>query len=403
MTAVEATDDLSAVQYEFRCTAGGQGCVNSGWQASRSYTASGLEAGTQYIFSVAARDQSGNETEASAAASATTDEPPPYVDYTSDSDNPVSGTVSGTNSATYSDNGATQSITERESGGKPANRYTYLDHRWNFNVGSGAMVTVFAQAWMSGSNASESFDIEYSLNNGNSFSWLMNVSATSFDNMHSAEIPGAPSGSIILRVKDTHQQSGNRNKSTFHVDHLYIRVGNPPTDPPDGAPTGMTATAVSSTAINLAWTDGSSNESGFVLQRSTDGSSDWVDIANLSVDTDSYGDAGLDAATQYFYRVRAWNANGESGWATASATTDQAPPLSLQASGYKSKGRHGVILEWDSSVTVDVYRDGKLQASGDTDGYFDDFIGSKGGASYTHQVCETNAPGNCSNLTTTVF
>ena len=33
MTAVTATDDISAVQYNFRCTAGGQGCVNSGWQS----------------------------------------------------------------------------------------------------------------------------------------------------------------------------------------------------------------------------------------------------------------------------------------------------------------------------------------------------------------------------------
>ena len=89
MTAVEATDDLSAVQYQFRCTGSGQGCVNSVWQASRSYTASGLEAGTQYTFTVVARDQSGNETEASDAASATTDEPPPYLDYTSDSDTPM--------------------------------------------------------------------------------------------------------------------------------------------------------------------------------------------------------------------------------------------------------------------------------------------------------------------------
>ena len=37
------------------------------------------------------------------------------------------------------------------------------------------------------------------------------------------------------------------------------------------APTGLSATAVSSSQINLAWTDNASNESGFRIERSADG------------------------------------------------------------------------------------------------------------------------------------
>src|SRR5205814_5503568 len=37
------------------------------------------------------------------------------------------------------------------------------------------------------------------------------------------------------------------------------------------APSGLTATPYSSTEIRLGWIDNSSNESGFVLERSTDG------------------------------------------------------------------------------------------------------------------------------------
>jgi hypothetical protein len=72
MSAVTATDAVSGVQYIFRCTAGGPGCVSSGWQTSTSYTANGLAADTQYTFTVTARDLSG-ATER--AWSATTDEP----------------------------------------------------------------------------------------------------------------------------------------------------------------------------------------------------------------------------------------------------------------------------------------------------------------------------------------
>jgi hypothetical protein len=228
--------------------------------------------------------------------------------------------------------------------------------------------------------------------------------------MQSANIPGAPSGSIILRVQDNHQASGNRNRSTFHVDHLYIRVGNgtgepPPTDPP-AAPTGMTATAASSSAINLTWVDNSDDEFGFKVERSLTGSSNWVEIANLGAGMEAHGDAGLDAATRYFYRVSANNGNGSSGFASADDTTHEGSPpgaLDLSANGYKRKGRHGVTLTWSAAVPVDVYRDGNLVGSAVTGGGFDDFIGQKGGATYEHQVCESGGNANCSNVTTTNF
>ena len=409
MTALTATDDISTVQYRFNCLAGGQGCTNSGWQGGTTYTASGLAAGTQYTFNVEARDQAGNATAPSTAASATTAEPPPFTDYNSVSETPVSGSVSGTHTATHTDNGSAQVITERESGGKPANRYTYLEHRWNFSIGSGVVVTVFAQAWKTGSNASESFDMEYSTNGGSSYSPLMTISSSSTGNLQSGVISGAPAGSIILRATDTHRQSGSRDKSSLHVDHLFIRVDNsgdpPPVNPP-ATPSSLTATAVSSSAIDLAWVDESSDETGFTVERSLDGATNWVEIATLGAGTESHGDTGLDAATQYFYRVSAWNSNGSEGYATADATTDGAPPpgaITATASGYKSKGRHGVVVEWTGTPTVDVFRDGNMVASGVTGGSYDDFIGSKGGATYEHRVCAAGGETQCSNVTTTIF
>lgn len=73
MKATVATDNSgTAVQYMFVCTTGGTGCVNSSWQASNLYSASGLAVATAYTFQVKARDISGNETALSASASATT-------------------------------------------------------------------------------------------------------------------------------------------------------------------------------------------------------------------------------------------------------------------------------------------------------------------------------------------
>ena len=73
MTAVTASDDSGSIEYFFSCTAGGPGCADSGWQASRSFVADGLQPDTYYAFTVRARDGSGNETQASPTAGATTD------------------------------------------------------------------------------------------------------------------------------------------------------------------------------------------------------------------------------------------------------------------------------------------------------------------------------------------
>jgi hypothetical protein len=333
--------------------------ANPGVDAN-SYTDSGLGVSTSYDYRVAAVNDWG--VSAYATASGVTNDPPPYVDYVSSSDTPMSGSVSGTHSATHTDNGSSQSITERESGGKKSNRYTYMEHRWNFSVSSGATVTLNAQAWKSGSNSQESFEFEYSLNNGSSFSPLFILSSTSNGNMESIEIPGAPSGSIIVRATDTHQVAGDRTKSTLSVDHLYIQVGNPPSNPPDGDPGGMTANVVSTSQIDLAWTDGSSNESGFLLERSPASSGPWSEIADLAAGSQSYSDTGLSASTTYYYRVCAHNANGLSGYASANATTDSPPPpppAPQQPNGLAANGvsTSQINLQWnDNGPNEDGFR-----------------------------------------------
>ena len=77
MTAVQATDDSGSVEYYFSCVAGGNGCTDSGWQASQTWSLVGLDADTYYSYKVTARDSSGNETVASSTMGDTTDAPPP--------------------------------------------------------------------------------------------------------------------------------------------------------------------------------------------------------------------------------------------------------------------------------------------------------------------------------------
>ena len=88
------------------------------------------------------------------------------------------------------------------------------------------------------------------------------------------------------------------------------------------APTGLVATANSATQITLDSTDNSADETGFKIERSPDGSTDWTQIATAAANATSYADTGRSAVTTYFYRVRANNAVGDSAFTnTASATT----------------------------------------------------------------------------------
>jgi hypothetical protein len=108
------------------------------------------------------------------------------------------------------------------------------------------------------------------------------------------------------------------------ADYFTIRKGATVAAP--SAPASLTATAVSTSRIDLAWSDTSSNEDGFRVERSTDGTTFSV-VATLGAGVTSYQSTGLASATTYSYRVRAFNAAGESiASNVATATTLGAAP-----------------------------------------------------------------------------
>src|SRR5712692_9708027 len=83
--------------------------------------------------------------------------------------------------------------------------------------------------------------------------------------------------------------------------------------------------------INLSWVDNSDNETGFLIERSSDGTN-FTQIATVGANITSYSDTGLSASTTYYYRVRASGGSGTSNYSNvASATTESLPGLSLSS------------------------------------------------------------------------
>jgi hypothetical protein len=127
-------------------------------------------------------------------------------------------------------------------------------------------------------------------------------------------------------------------------------------------PTGLAATAVSSTQVNLSWTDNSGNETNYLVERSSDGGATWTNLATLGANATSYADTSVNSASTYSYRVQAYNATANSGYsntATAStptppvATTVPAKPLNVATTANSSTQ---ITVMWSDVANESGYR-----------------------------------------------
>ncbi|MBI3961851.1 MAG: fibronectin type III domain-containing protein, partial [Deinococcus sp.] len=132
------------------------------------------------------------------------------------------------------------------------------------------------------------------------------------------------------------------------------QAATPSPGTPPLPPANLAATAVSGSQINLSWQDNASDEGGFKLERRTDAASGWVQMGTVGGNVTSYQDTGLVAGTTYFYRVRAYNAQGDSTYsneaqaATPSPGTPPLPPSRLTATGVS---RTRINLSWRDNST----------------------------------------------------
>lgn len=123
---------------------------------------------------------------------------------------------------------------------------------------------------------------------------------------------------------------------------------------PPNAPAGVDAApAWSSTVVVITWTDNSTNEDGFRIERSTDGGGSWVAADTTDAYYGNYFyDDGRASEQPVCYRVIAFNAQGDSPPSGTDCTTPPAAATNLTATWVAE----GVLLEWtDNSAVEDGY------------------------------------------------
>ncbi|MEQ8176053.1 MAG: stalk domain-containing protein [Syntrophomonadaceae bacterium] len=81
-----------------------------------------------------------------------------------------------------------------------------------------------------------------------------------------------------------------------------------------GAPTGLTATAVTNSQVNLSWVDNASGETGYNIERYIGSSGSFTLIASLGPNATAFSDTGLTVNTTYTYRVQVRNSTGNSSY-----------------------------------------------------------------------------------------
>lgn len=166
-------------------------------------------------------------------------------------------------------------------------------------------------------------------------------------------------GSMVLDVNGDTLDAKFLRENGAIADYFRIVKGTVAPVPP-AAPSNLSATTISSSQINLTWTDNSNNENGFKVEQSTDGTN-FTQIAMLADNTVSFSATSLTPSTTYTYRLVSFNDAGNSQFSnTASATTSAAPPAVPAApSGLAATGvsRTQINLSWtDNSNNESGFR-----------------------------------------------
>ncbi|MGH1361984.1 MAG: fibronectin type III domain-containing protein [Calditrichia bacterium] len=118
-------------------------------------------------------------------------------------------------------------------------------------------------------------------------------------------------------------------------------------------PTGLLATATSSSQIDLSWNASLNLPEKYYVYRSTTSGSGFVLHDSVDAAITNYSDIGLPTLTQYFYKMSAANVWGESGQSgEALATTNGLPPGIPPGLNATTQSDSRIALSWTAATNL---------------------------------------------------
>ena len=153
--------------------------------------------------------------------------------------------------------------------------------------------------------------------------------------------------------------------------------------------------------MTIKWSDQASNETGYRVYRSTDGTN-FSKVADLAANSTSYADSGLSTGATYYYKISAYNSGGETTSTSASQTTSQPAPAAPTWLTVAYPSSTGLQLFWldqsNNETGFNVYRstDGKnfsLIGTAAANSQFFQDSNLQPGTTYTYKVSSYNSGG----------
>ena len=213
------------------------------------------------------------------------------------------------------------------------------------------------------------YNANYSLS-GNSVN--VSIQANDKSGIHYIKYKVGSDGSVIASPTQPQHPTSSSYTYSFTVamsesDYIYFYAkdngGNYPqyysyiyiTLPPD-PPSSLNATAISSSQINLSWTN-VPDEDGYKLYRSLSASGTYSQIETLGANVTTYSNTDLNPNTQYCYKVEAYNGAGNSGYSSYDcATTFFGDYLIVTSPNGGEEWEIGSIhnITWDDNIDENV-------------------------------------------------
>lgn len=178
--------------------------------------------------------------------------------------------------------------------------------------------TEIVLTWNDNSSNEDLFVVERSVINQNDFSIVATVAR---NNTTFTDEFAAPKTKYFYRVKARDITFfGNRDSG-------YSNIANATTPGPPSPPSGLNASTLSKTAIEVTWNEGSDDTEAYSIERSENSDDNFTFVTNIGADKKKYVDDGLNSNTRYHYRVRGLNEYGNSDFSNKdSDVTFQFPP-----------------------------------------------------------------------------